>query len=302
VFELGLGVGVGAEDLELDHSMLHTLLLSDQENVHLDHGLVCGGADLDMQQPGQMELDQGSPQHFDETLLLGSSFPPAPEADLGQHQQIDPFISNVKLELEMHTPGIKRRKLSDNTSLLGEFTTPPMSRRSSWGAGADTLFGNPSPLSPMLFYTEPGEEDDTTSVFKSSFNTNSGMDLTSPLTLTHPHRPSSSLLSSHNHKDKDKSRAWIDKKSTKKSTKKSKKKSASGGGGGNVKAKSRPSFDKTQIAILTGWLDDNIHKPYPTARGKQDLADETGLSVNQVQCWLINRRMRDPRLKKRKRR
>lgn len=67
---------------------------------------------------------------------------------------------------------------------------------------------------------------------------------------------------------------------------------------------SRPIFDARVTAVLKRWFHAHIQDPYPCADTKQALANETGLSYDQVQQWYVNTRNRvwRPELRKRQRR
>ena len=54
----------------------------------------------------------------------------------------------------------------------------------------------------------------------------------------------------------------------------------------------RSYFDKRSTRCLREWLGRHWDDPYPSASDKQSMADETGLTYDQVQHWFINFRMR----------
>jgi hypothetical protein len=45
--------------------------------------------------------------------------------------------------------------------------------------------------------------------------------------------------------------------------------------------------------ILSGWYTDHIHYPYPSDLEVEELAEETGLSKEQVKKWMANKRVRN---------
>eukprot|EP00122_Pirum_gemmata_P015330 Pgem_evm1s14326 len=51
--------------------------------------------------------------------------------------------------------------------------------------------------------------------------------------------------------------------------------------------------NRTSIAILKKWLEDNKHHPYPERQEKRDLVIRTGLTLHQINWWFINRRRRN---------
>ncbi|CEG69703.1 Putative Homeobox protein PKNOX2 [Rhizopus microsporus] len=56
--------------------------------------------------------------------------------------------------------------------------------------------------------------------------------------------------------------------------------------------KRRGNLPKEVTEFLKRWLILHKRHPYPTEREKQELADETGLGVNQISNWFINARRR----------
>lgn len=52
------------------------------------------------------------------------------------------------------------------------------------------------------------------------------------------------------------------------------------------------SFSEKTISILKSWLFRNITNPYPTDLEKKELVSETGLTLSQLNNWLINSRRR----------
>ncbi|PHZ16075.1 uncharacterized protein RHIMIDRAFT_185170, partial [Rhizopus microsporus ATCC 52813] len=54
----------------------------------------------------------------------------------------------------------------------------------------------------------------------------------------------------------------------------------------------RGNLPKEVTEFLKRWLILHKRHPYPTEREKQELADETGLGVNQISNWFINARRR----------
>ncbi|KAI8071163.1 homeobox KN domain-containing protein [Gilbertella persicaria] len=54
----------------------------------------------------------------------------------------------------------------------------------------------------------------------------------------------------------------------------------------------RENLPKEVTEYLKQWLIMHKKHPYPTEREKQELADETGLMVNQISNWFINARRR----------
>lgn len=54
----------------------------------------------------------------------------------------------------------------------------------------------------------------------------------------------------------------------------------------------RGNLPKTTTAILRDWLLKHKTHPYPTEDQKQELANATSLTVNQISNWFINARRR----------
>lgn len=64
-------------------------------------------------------------------------------------------------------------------------------------------------------------------------------------------------------------------------------------------ANARCRFPRAATLVLKRWLDANQANPYPTEGEKNELKDETGLSLTQISTWLANARKRGkPRLKR----
>jgi len=56
--------------------------------------------------------------------------------------------------------------------------------------------------------------------------------------------------------------------------------------------KRRGNLPKTATNILKKWLFDHLFHPYPTEEEKSALAQQTGLTMNQISNWFINARRR----------
>lgn len=56
--------------------------------------------------------------------------------------------------------------------------------------------------------------------------------------------------------------------------------------------KKRSKFPRPVVKILRGWLENNIRRPYPNKEEKLMLAQQTSLSIIQVENWFINARRR----------
>ncbi|AYV82866.1 MAG: homeobox protein 4 [Hyperionvirus sp.] len=60
-----------------------------------------------------------------------------------------------------------------------------------------------------------------------------------------------------------------------------------------VDGKERSSnYDRHHNKILEAWFDENSEGPYPTLRQKKELANDTGLTLKQVNTWFTNTRKR----------
>jgi len=60
----------------------------------------------------------------------------------------------------------------------------------------------------------------------------------------------------------------------------------------NKKNKRRGSLPKPSVEKLKTWLKGHLQHPYPSEAEKNDLVNETGLTLNQVVNWFINARRR----------
>ena len=58
------------------------------------------------------------------------------------------------------------------------------------------------------------------------------------------------------------------------------------------KKKRRGSLPKPSVEKLKTWLKAHLQHPYPSEAEKNDLVNETGLTLNQVVNWFINARRR----------
>ncbi|KAF2138073.1 uncharacterized protein K452DRAFT_277805 [Aplosporella prunicola CBS 121167] len=56
--------------------------------------------------------------------------------------------------------------------------------------------------------------------------------------------------------------------------------------------RSSTRFPRAAIKVLTDWIVNHSHHPYPTEEEKEDLGKRTGLTDNQVNNWLANARRR----------
>lgn len=56
--------------------------------------------------------------------------------------------------------------------------------------------------------------------------------------------------------------------------------------------KQKRGFDDTTKSYLLNWLVKHAHAPYPTFDQKQVMAEETTLSITQIEQWFINARRR----------
>jgi hypothetical protein len=67
----------------------------------------------------------------------------------------------------------------------------------------------------------------------------------------------------------------------------------SGGGGGSGQKRKVPKvFSKEAITKFRAWLFQNLTHPYPSEDQKKQLANDTGLTILQVNNWFINARRR----------
>jgi len=58
------------------------------------------------------------------------------------------------------------------------------------------------------------------------------------------------------------------------------------------KSQKKRTFSEETLSILKSWLFRNIMHPYPTDQQKQELVSQTGMSLSQLNNWLINSRRR----------
>lgn len=56
------------------------------------------------------------------------------------------------------------------------------------------------------------------------------------------------------------------------------------------KAHASKHFPLAKRKILQKWFEKNMKNPYPSLQQKKELADEAGLSVEQVNTWFTNTR------------
>ncbi|EDV21779.1 uncharacterized protein TRIADDRAFT_59844 [Trichoplax adhaerens] len=61
---------------------------------------------------------------------------------------------------------------------------------------------------------------------------------------------------------------------------------------GNKKRKKRGIFPKSATNVMKAWLFQNLGHPYPSEERKRMLAEETSLTILQVNNWFINARRR----------
>ena len=54
--------------------------------------------------------------------------------------------------------------------------------------------------------------------------------------------------------------------------------------------KKRTLYSNETTIILNEWFNENILFPYPTKEIKEQLADKTNLTVQQVTFWMSNKR------------
>lgn len=64
------------------------------------------------------------------------------------------------------------------------------------------------------------------------------------------------------------------------------------GCGGQKQNKKRGIFPKTATNIMRAWLFQHLTHPYPSEEQKKELADQTSLTLSQVNNWFINARRR----------
>lgn len=61
---------------------------------------------------------------------------------------------------------------------------------------------------------------------------------------------------------------------------------------GKVGEKRRRSLGKRATEVLTAWFFQNINDPYPSEEDKARLSQECGMTMNQINNWFGNKRMR----------
>ena len=57
----------------------------------------------------------------------------------------------------------------------------------------------------------------------------------------------------------------------------------------------RPRLPKKAIGAIKIWLESNKEDPYPTTEQKKFISRRTGLSVRQIENWMMNYRARQLR-------
>ncbi|RAW42049.1 hypothetical protein PC110_g1802 [Phytophthora cactorum] len=60
----------------------------------------------------------------------------------------------------------------------------------------------------------------------------------------------------------------------------------------NNMPKKRSSLSKLSKKLMHDWFEHNLHHPYPTEEEKEWLAQEGGITLEQVNNWFINTRGR----------
>eukprot|EP01016_Furgasonia_blochmanni_P054365 TRINITY_DN8951_c0_g1_i4.p1 TRINITY_DN8951_c0_g1~~TRINITY_DN8951_c0_g1_i4.p1 ORF type:complete len:137 (-),score=12.03 TRINITY_DN8951_c0_g1_i4:783-1193(-) len=63
--------------------------------------------------------------------------------------------------------------------------------------------------------------------------------------------------------------------------------------GGQKTRKGRTKISKHSVTILRNWFTEHFDDPYPKYHEKIQLASKTGMSVEQVQNWFTNARVRN---------
>jgi hypothetical protein len=51
-----------------------------------------------------------------------------------------------------------------------------------------------------------------------------------------------------------------------------------------------PNFEKENVKVLKEWFMENIKHPYPSIREKEQMSQQSGLDIKQIQNWFTNAR------------